>query len=169
MRAKLIPLFFCISVLLAGKTAYDYYKSYFWPEVAATVLSTRETCLFSKGRSSRHAFCDDQEEAARLIAEGFKLRDAKRLRIEAVYEGPSGQKVSTTLDPFLKDAWRAKPGSMIRIRLSPATPGSSELALVPDGTQGLIALGTAALVGTYGWFFFRRRRLLQQERRRVRG
>ncbi|MBK1865225.1 hypothetical protein [Taklimakanibacter albus] len=63
----------------------------------------------------------------------------------------------TTLDPFLKDASQVESGSTIRIRLSPMTPGSSELALAPDGTQGLIALGAAAVIGAYGWYYLRRK------------
>ncbi len=112
--------------------------------------------------------CDNQDEAERLIAEGFESGDVKRLRIEAVYEGPSGQMVHTTLDPFLEDAWRVKPGSTIRIRLSPVTPGSSELAVAPDGTQGLIALGAAAVIGAYGWRYWRRE-LARQNADRARG
>lgn len=157
---KLYWIVLSLSLFWVGMTGYDYYKSYFWPEATATVIAARETCLYSKGRSfnrqSKLPFCDDEEEAARLIADGFKFKKTRRLRIEAEIGTEAGQRIQTTLEPLLEAVVGVKAGSTIRVRYSPATPGSSEVALAPDGRAGLFALGVAILLGSRGYFARRR-------------
>lgn len=158
---KLYWIIFSMSLVWVGMTGYDYYKTFFWPEAAAIVIATRETCLYSKGRlfgrQSKLPFCDDGEEAARLIADGFKLKKTRRLRIEAEFETEAGQRNQTTLEPLLEAVDGVKAGSSIRVRYSPTTPDNSELALAPDGRAGLFALGVAILLGSYGYFARQRR------------
>lgn len=153
-RGLLILLF--IFVVMTG---YQYYKVFAWQQVGATVVATRQICEYKKrsGRRSydrEYPFCNDDQQAARLIDDGYKLQGERRLWIEAVYEAEPGRKASVTLSPGLEHAVGIKPGSAIEIRVS---SGTAELAIMPNPGQALLVGGFAVAMGAYAFASSRRR------------
>jgi hypothetical protein len=147
-RGLLILLFIFVAI-----TGYQYYKVFAWQQISATVVATRQVCEYKKpsGRRSyyrEYPFCNDDQEAARLIGDGYKLQGERRLWIEAVYESEPGRKASVTLSPGLEDAVGIKSGSAIEIRVS---SGTAELAIMPNPVHALLVGGFAVAMGAYAF------------------
>lgn len=147
-RGLLILLF-----IFAAITGYQHYKVFAWQQINATVVATRQICEYKKrsGRRSydrEYPFCNDDQEAARLIGDGYKLQGERRLWIEAVYEAEPGRKASVTLSPELEHAVGIKPGSAIEIRVS---SGTAELAIMPNPVHALLVGGFAVAMGAYAF------------------
>lgn len=153
IRTRFGRVLLLLLLIFAAKTGYDYYKVFAWRQMDATVISARRTCEYAKKSGSRslhreYPLCDDAQEIARLIADGYRLWDEIRLRIEAAYEAKPGEKTSVTFDSSLEDAGTIKPGSTIKIRVS---SGSAELAIMPNLTFPLLLGATSALLGAYAY------------------
>jgi hypothetical protein len=153
IRTSLPVALLILLLILAAKTGYDYYRVFAWRQTSATIISARQTCEYAKRSSSRsyyreYPLCDDDVELARLTGEGYKLRNRRRLRIEAIYEVEPGKSATVTLEPWLEDAGLAKPGSIIKICVS---SGSAELAIPPDPLWGLLLIGVALLLGGHAY------------------
>jgi hypothetical protein len=154
IRANSLPGLIFLLIILAVTVGYDYYKVFAWPEVSATVVSVRQTCEYSKssgrygGRNREYPICDDGEEPARLLADGYELEDVRRLRIEALYEAEPGRNTSVPVDSSIKNAAGIGPNSTIKIRVS---SGRAELAARPNSAWALLLGGFAVLVGVYAY------------------
>lgn len=130
-------------LFLTFTIGHDYYKIYAWPTAEAVVESIEWECIYAKKRIflptlRDYVKCDAKEDAAKLIADGYKY-DGRAENIWVVYQPEAGGRIRGMIDEWPPEAGWSLPavGSSIRVRYSPSAPETIEYATQP-GRKGLV-------------------------------
>ena len=142
------------SLIVAAYGLYGDYKTRFWPQIDAVVDRTETTCQYVLKSSGRRRLvknidCNAQQEAAALIANGYKFSQEVQ-RVFVAYEMKPGQQSYARVMSWPDDAGAARIGTRIRIRYSPIWSGEVEAVSAADNRSIIIfAVSMMVAIGSY--------------------
>jgi hypothetical protein len=151
------------SLIVAAYGLHGSYKTYFWPQIDAVVDRIETTCQYVLKSSGRRGLaenidCNAQQEAAALIANGYKFSQEVR-RVFVAYEMKPGQQSHARVMVWPDDAGVARIGARVRVRYSPIWSGEVEAVSAADNRSVVIfAVSMMAAIGSCIFLMRGRRR-----------
>ncbi len=151
---------------LTAYIGYDYYKIFAWPTADAVVVAIDEKCTYARerplwdfrsGLDLKRINCDAKEEAAKLIAVGYRKESGTSYAKWIVYEPEAGRRVRAILDQWPDGAGDLAVGRPVRVRYNPSMLDHVEAPTEP-GRKGLILVilviglvGVGCVLPTLTW------------------